>query len=167
MRRILTYITLLVVAMAMALTSCHSNEQNYKQAYDKAVAKVKEGVGEEAYSKIEAERVRYTHVINGDSVRMVRMSVNVALDTTRTARHRYNVVVGEFKQQFNAITYRDRLRQEEGYPSYLLYGGIDKKYYVVIKGFDQDDVAAAFIKDLDKKVKMPLLTPIPWIIEKY
>ncbi len=167
MKRLYHLSVLIALTLCMGLTSCHSNEQNYKEAYDKAMAKYKDGVGEETYNKIEAERVRYTHVINGDSVRMVRMSVNVALATTHIEFQRYNVVVGEFKQQFNATTYRDRLKQEEGYPSYLLYGGTDKKYYVVIKGFDESDVAAAFIKDLDKKVKMPILTPIPWIIERY
>lgn len=163
MKRLHLYIA--AVALVMIATACHSNEQNYKQAYDKAMEKHREGVGNEAYDKIQAERVRFTHVINGDSVRMVRMHANVADDSPQVGQ-RYNVVVAQFKQIFNAQTYRDRLKTEDGFPSYLLYGGPERKYYVVIKGFDRDDVAAAFIKDLDKKVKMPLLEPLPWILER-
>ena len=64
------YIILLAVVAALA-TGCHSNEKNYREAYEKAVEHRKTGIGAETYAKIEAERQRYTHVINGDSVRMV------------------------------------------------------------------------------------------------
>lgn len=166
MKRATLYIAVMAMMLCIAMASCHSTEANYKQAYDKAMAKHKEGVGTEAYEKIQAERVKYTHVINGDSVRMVRIYANVA-DDTATVGRRYNVIVGEFKQMFNAQSYRNRLKQEEGFPSYLLYGGPEKKYYVAIKGFDEKDVAAAFLKDLDKKVKMQILEPLPWILERY
>lgn len=156
----------MALTLCVAVTSCHSNEKNYKMAYDKAVQKQIDGVGDEAYARIQAERSRYTHVIDGDSVRMMRMYVNVADDSAKVAK-RYNVIVAEFKQMFNAQSYRNRLKQEEGFPSYLLYGGNDKKYYVSIKGFDKDTEAAAFIKNLDRNVKMPVLAPIPWILERF
>ena len=165
MKHFTHYIALCATAAAITLTACHSNEQNYKQAYDKAMEKHKEGVGEDAYNKIQAERMRFTHVINGDSVRMKHMYVNVADDSVKAGK-RYSVIVAEFKQMFNAQNYRNRLKQEEGFPSYLLYGGPDKKYYVAIKGFDEKEVAAAFMHDLDKKVKMNILVPMPWILEK-
>ena len=96
---------------AVLLTACHSSEQNYREAYEKAAERRKTGIGAEEYAKIEAERQRYTHVINGDSVRMVYMNVNVAFDSTDVA-HDYNVVVATFTQRINAKSYRDRLRQE-------------------------------------------------------
>lgn len=159
------YFMILLVALVAVLTGCHSTEANYKAAYDKAMEKHQEGVGKEAFDKIQAESRKYTTVINGDSVRLLRMYANVTLDSASVAK-RYNVIVASFKQQYNAMTMRDRLRKEEGFPSYLLFGGPDRKYFVVVKGFDEADVAAAFLKTLDTHMKMQVLEPIPWILER-
>ncbi len=155
----------MLMAVVM-LTGCHSNEKNYREAYEKAIERRKTGIGAEEYAKIEAERQRYTHVINGDSVRMVYMNVDVAVDSTDTA-HDYNVIVASFTQRINAKSYRDRLREECGLAgSYVLFGGSDKKYFVVAEGFDNSGDAAAFIRDIDKKVCLKMLEPLPWILKK-
>lgn len=160
------YIIGLLLAGTVLLTACHSSEKNYREAYEKAVERRKTGIGAEEYAKIEAERQRYTHVINGDSVRMVYMNVNVAIDSTDTA-HDYNVVVASFTQRINAKSYRDRLRQECGLKgSYVLFGGTEKQYYVVAQGFDNSTDAAAMLHDLDKKVCLKILEPLPWILKK-
>lgn len=163
MKRIAYFLLLAFVAFAM--TSCHSNEKNYKAAYDKAMEKYRDGVGVEEYERILAEKQRATTVVNGDSVRLVTMHVNVTEDSASIAK-RYNVIVAQFKQKFNAITMRDRLRSEEGFPSYVLYGGTDSKYFVVVKAFDELDVAVAFLKSSDKSIKMKILEPKPWILER-
>ena len=150
----------------LALSACHSSEQNYREAYDKAMERRQTGVGAEDYAKIEAERQRYTHVINGDSVRMVYVNANVAIDSTDTA-HDYNVVVATFSQRINAKSYRDRLREECGLKgSYVLYGGKDKQFFVVAQGFETSGEAAAFLHDLDKRVCLKVLEPLPWILKK-
>lgn len=159
------YFLILLVAVVAVMTSCHSTEANYKAAYDKAMEKHQDGVGKETFDRIQAEARKYTTVINGDSVRLLRMPANVTLDSASVAK-RYNVIVASFKQQFNAQTMRDRLRKEEGFPSYLLFGGPDRKYFVVVKGFDEVDVAAAFLKSLPTHMKMQVLEPIPWILER-
>ena len=151
---------------ALMLTGCHSSEQNYREAYEKAVERRKTGIGAETYAKIEAERQRYTTVINGDSVRLVYVNANVAIDSTDVAKP-YNVVVASFTQRINAKSYRDRLREECGLAgSYVLFGGSDKKYFVVAEGFDNSGDAAAFIRDIDKKVCLKMLEPLPWILKK-
>ena len=151
---------------AVALTACHSNEKNYREAYEKAAERRKTGIGAETYAKIEAERQRYTHLINGDSVRMVYVNANVAIDSTDVASP-FNVVVATFTQRMNAKSYRDRLREECGFKgSYVLYGGPDKQYFVVLQGFEDKEQAAALLHDLDKKVCLKILEPLPWILRK-
>ena len=155
-----------VMMAAVLLTACHSNEQNYREAYEKAMERRQTGVGAETYAKIEAERQRYTHVINGDSVRMVYVNANVAIDSTAIAKP-YNVVVASFTQRINAKSYRDRLVEECGLQrSYILYGGNDKQFFVVAQGFDTSVEAAAMIHDLDQYLCIKLLEPIPWILKK-
>ena len=160
-----TLYLLLLAIIAVVSTGCHSNEQNYREAYEKAIERRKTGIGAETYAKIEAERQRYTHVINGDSVRMVFMNTNVAIDSTDEAKP-YNVVVASFTQRINAKSYRDRLREECGFPSYVLFGGPDQLYFVILQGFDDEQEAAALLRDVDKKVNMKILEPMPWILRK-
>ena len=151
---------------AVLLTACHSNEQNYREAYEKAMERRQTGIGAETYAKIEAERQSYTHVINGDSVRMVFVNANVAIDSTAVAKP-YNVVVASFTQRINAKSYRDRLVEECGLQgSYILYGGNEKQFFVVAQGFDTSGEAAAMIHDLDQYLCIKLLEPIPWILKK-
>jgi hypothetical protein len=157
---------LLAIIASLTMTSCHSSEKNYREAYEKAMERRKTGLGAETYAKIEAERQRYTHVINGDSVRMVYMNANVAIDSTDVPKP-YNVIVATFTQRINAKSYRDRLREECGFAgSYVLFGGPDKLYYVVLEGYDDRESAAAMLRDLDKKVAMKILEPLPWILCK-
>ena len=156
----------MMLMAAVMLTACHSSEKNYREAYEKAMERRKTGVNAETYAKIEAERQRYTHVINGDSVRMVYMNANVAIDSTDVPKP-YNVIVATFTQRINAKSYRDRLREECGFAgSYVLFGGPDKLYYVVLEGYDDRESAAAMLRDLDKKVAMKILEPLPWILCK-
>ncbi len=151
---------------ALVLVSCHSTEANYRAAYDKALERQQENIGVEAYEKIQAEMNRSTTVVNGDSVRLVPMFCNVT-DDSATVAHTYNVVVASFRQLVNAQSYRDRLITKEGYRSYLLYGGQpDQKYFVIVKGFDDLDVAAAFVKRIDQYVKIKILEPRVWILQK-
>ena len=164
MKKTLYYIIMLMAAVL--LTACHSNEQNYREAYAKAMERRKTGIGAEEFAKIEAERQRYTHVINGDSVRMVYVTAGVAIDSTDTA-YDYNVVVATFTQRINAKSYRDRLREECGLTgSYVLFGGNDKQYFVIAQGFDNSADAAAMLRELDQRVCLKILEPLPWILKK-
>ena len=159
---------LAVLMVTLLVTGCHSNEQNYREAYEKAMERRQTGVGAETYAKIEAERQRYTHVIDGDSVRLVYVNANIAKDIDSTAIVKpYNVVVASFTQRINAKSYRDRLIEECGLKdSYVLYGGNDKQYFVVAQGFDSSSEAAAMIRNLDQYLCIKLLEPIPWILKK-
>ena len=158
------YIMLLMTAVI--LTACHSSEQNYREAYEKAMERRQTGIGAETYAKIEAERQKYTTVINGDSVRLVYVNANVAIDSTDTAMP-YNVVVASFSQRINARSYRDRLREECGLAgSYVLYGSDDKQYFVVAQGFEDKEAAGAFLHDINNKVCLKILEPLPWILRK-
>ena len=166
MKKKTLYTIVALVLASVMMTSCHSSEKNYREAYEKAAERRKTGIGAETYAKIEAERQRYTHVINGDSVRMVYVNANVAIDST-DAVSPYNVVVATFSQRMNAQSYRDRLREECGFKgSYVLFGSPDKQYYVVLQGFDDKEQAAALLHDIDKKVCLKILEPLPWILRR-
>jgi hypothetical protein len=156
--------SILSLALLLGLSACHTTEANFKASYDMALQKQKEGIGEDTYNKIQAEKNKNNEVVNGDSVRIVASYANV-IDDKPSVASRYGVVVAEFKQMFNAQSYRDRLKTEEGYPSYVLYSNREQQYCVIVKGFEDKTVAAAFLKDIKRHVKIKILVEHPWILE--
>lgn len=155
----------MLVIMVAAFTACHTNEENYKKAYDLAMAKAKESVGAEEYEKVKAEQRRFTTVINGDSVRMIRKYCNI-VDGKPDEVQRYSIIVAEFKQITNAKSYRDRLRENDGLASYVVYNSNDKTYCVVAQGFPTKEEAAQFIKEMPRRVKTKIMLDLPWILDR-
>ena len=158
------YLILLLVTVAVTgITSCKSNEANYRAAYDRTVERQREmeGVDESTYARIEAERTANTAVVGGDSVRMVVNRVNI-VDAESADLKPYGVVVGEYKQLFNARSFRDRLKKE-GHPSYVVKDS-ESNYYVIAEGFDTSVEAADFMKNISDRIKMRIPIPKPWIL---
>ncbi len=160
MKRLLYCITL-----ALLLTACYTTEENYKAAYDKAKERTRENMGGTIYDMSQAERVRATEIINGDSVRLLRSYFNV-VDDKYEATKKYGVVVAEFDQLINARSYRDRLKQNEGFQSYVVYTNREKKYCVVAQAYDEKEPAALFIRNIKQHMKMKVLVPRPYILQR-
>ena len=160
MKRLLYCITL-----ALLLTACYTTEENYKAAYDKAKERTRENMGGTIYDMSQAERVRATEIINGDSVRLLRSYFNVVDDKYEAAK-KYGVVVAEFDQLLNARSYRARLKQNEGFQSYVVYTNREKKYCVVAQAYDEKESAALFIRNIKQHMKMKVLVPRPYILQR-
>ena len=160
MKRLLYCITL-----ALLLTACYTTEENYKAAYDKAKERTRENMGGTIYDMSQAERVRATEIINGDSVRLLRSYFNVVDDKYENTK-KFGVVVAEFDQILNARSYRDRLKQNEGFQSYVVYTNREKKYCVVAQGYDEKESAALFIRNIKQHMKMKVLVPRPYILQR-
>ena len=160
MKRLLYCITL-----ALLLTACYTTEENYKAAYDKAKERTRENMGGTIYDMSQAERVRATEIINGDSVRLLRSYFNVVDDKYENTK-KFGVVVAEFDQLLNARSYRDRLKKNEGFQSYVVYTNREKKYCVVAQAYDEKEPAALFIRNIKQHMKMKVLVPRPYILQR-
>lgn len=160
MKRLLYCMTL-----ALLLTACYTTEENYKAAYDKAKERTRENMGGTIYDMSQAERVRATEIINGDSVRLLRSYFNVVDDKYENTK-KFGVVVAEFDQLLNARSYRDRLKQNEGFRSYVVFANREKKYCVVAQAYDEKEPAALFIRNIKQHMKMKVLVPRPYILQR-
>ena len=158
------YKILLILGIITAFVSCHSNETNYKESYDKAVAASRTGEKGELYTQDIENRKKANRVVDGDSIRMLNHYFNIVDDKAEIIK-KYNVVVAEFKQKFNAQSYRDRLRKE-GHASYVVYIAAKKLYCVVAEGYDDLSPAAAFAKNPEKYMKMKVLSPRAWVLTR-
>ena len=166
MKRMIRTISLIAGALLLAMTSCKTTEENYKAAYDIAVQRNQMGVDRNLSAFIEREKhLAEFSVIEGDTVRIITEKVSM-VDFDASAMKNYGVVVGEFKQIFNARSYRDRINLAENdteNPAYVVMNP-EKKYYVIYKGFDTKEAATAFIKNYDNfKITPP---HDPWLLEK-
>ncbi len=158
------YSVLLLVSVVMALCACHSTEKNYKDSYEKAVAASRVGEKGEIYAQELEKRKKANYVVDGDSIRLLRNHFNIVDDKVEMIK-KYNVVVAEFKQKFNAQSYRDRLRNE-GHASYVVYISAQKLYCVVVEGYDEFGPAATFVKNPEKYMKIKVLSPRAWVLTR-
>lgn len=159
------YLNIIIVfALAAVLWSCHSTEANYKESYDKAVAASRTGEKGVLYQQELESRKMANYEVDGDSIRLLRNYFN-AVDDKNDVIKQYSVVVAEFKQKFNAQSYRDRLRQE-GHNSYVVYLSDKKLYCVVAEGYDDLSTAATFVKNPEKYMKIKVLVPRAWVLSR-
>lgn len=160
----ITLIAIAAIAAAATFTSCKSSEANYRAAYDTTIQRQreKEGVDSATYARIEAERTANTAMISGDSVRMVSDRVNIVDGTTSDLKP-YGVVVGEYKQLFNARSFRNRLKGK-GHPAYVVKNS-ESTYYVIAKGLDTAPEAAACLATISQTLGIRIPIPKPWILK--
>ncbi len=166
MNKTLFLISSILFMMLLSAASCKTTEENYKAAYDIAVRRQETGAGQDVSSFITREkRLNEYKQIGTDSVRIVIENVSI-IDNPGKNIEKYGVVVGEFKQVFNAKSYRDRINNTENNsdaPAFVVMNTM-KKYYVIYRSFNTKTEAAAFLKD---KNNFKIKTQIDevWILE--
>lgn len=166
MNKTLYLIGSIVFMMLLSAASCKTTEENYKAAYDIAVKKQESGAGRDVSSYISREkRLNEYKQVGTDSVRIVIEHVSVVDGPVNNAE-KYGVVVGEFKQVFNARSYRDRINNAENSPETpaFVVMNVMKQYYVIYRSFDTKTGAAAFMKNKGN-FKINTQTDEVWILE--
>ncbi len=166
MNKTLYLIGSIVFMMLLSAASCKTTEENYKAAYDIAVKKQESGAGRDVSSYISRERrLNEYKQVGTDSVRIVIEHVSVVDGPVNNAE-KYGVVVGEFKQVFNARSYRDRINNAENSletPAFVVMNAM-KQYYVIYRSFDTKTGATAFMKNKGN-FKINTQTDEVWILE--
>lgn len=150
-----------ILFFSFCFVSCKTTEKNYKDAYDIAVQKNKDGMDDDTYNKIKNESKAPVTVVGNDSVRMRTEFIKIA-DGAPDELKKYSIVVGEFRQIFNARSFRDRLKEKK-YPAYVVENR-DALYYVIVHGFDNETEAAAYLKNINKNIPFRLPVEEPWIL---
>ncbi len=151
--------------LAMLATGCRTTEKNYREAYEKALEKRNEGLTEEERSAIDREIATPKSVYRGDSIPLKTMWVNTVAATTSTAAMEYSVVAGSFRQQFNATSAMERLRQG-GYPDAFLLIDPEKNFIVAATTTASLDSAVVELRKLESASPIQLRAPYPFILRK-
>lgn len=155
--------TILIFALAAVLASCHSTEANYKASYEKSIAASRTGEKGEKYEHDIKVRSQNNYEVDGDSIRLQRHYFNI-VDGDDSVIKKYSVVVAEFQQKFNAKSYCERLRKEDGLNSYVVYVARTRYYCVVAQGYDDLSVAATFARAPGKYMRLKPMVPKVYVL---
>ncbi len=160
----------LVVAAAVgisALTGCKTTEANYRQAYQTAVAQREESTGIDStiYARIRNSATTSALVVGTDSlpVRTEYIGFTDGGGMDKARMKKYNIVVGQFKQVFNARQMRERLISA-GYENAFIVHTREPLYYVAVATSDSPE---DILKDWERVTadkSIVLRAPLPFVL---
>ncbi|MDE5567649.1 MAG: SPOR domain-containing protein [Muribaculaceae bacterium] len=159
----LFFILLLVGAFA----SCKTSEANYRAAYERTIASREDAEKEENTIYGGARRQpSQSYMMNGADtvcINVKRVSPLVEDGKVKPEMKQLMLVVGQFKQKFNAQSLRDRVVQN-GYPGAFVVQTGEPYYYVVADSYDNISQAAAALEEIRKKAPIVMKDPVPFIL---
>ncbi len=163
MRRLI-YILVLTGAI---LTGCKTNENNYRQAYEAAVAQRDEAAGGDStiYARIR-NSAKVSDLVAGTDTMPMRAEYIGYTDNGGASRQtvkRYNVVVGQFKQLFNARAMRQRMI-DNGYTETFIIHTREPLYYVVSATASTPEEILVEYRKVQNDKGLTLRPPVPFIL---
>lgn len=158
---------ILGILATMILLGCKTNENNYRQAYEKTMARdsLRTDFNETVYGRYRREVREVENVQGSDTARVTvaRVSVTPNGGAVRENLKKYNVVVAGFKQLLNASSMRERF-VDGGYPGAFIVQTPEPYYYVVAGSFRTLGEAIALRDTLTATSPVPLRSPHPFIL---
>lgn len=161
---------LLVVclAAAAALTGCKTSEKNYREAYERTIARDNERADfdDTVYGRYRRDvKTTPTVTASGDTLDVRSTYVTVTPDGGGIPENlkRYCVVAAEFKQLFNARSVRQRF-VDGGVPGAFIVQTREPFYYVVAGSYSDFAEAEALLQKLKTTAPLPLKPPSPYIL---
>lgn len=157
-----------VLMMSSGLFGCKTTEKNYREAYEKVMHKRNEGVDSAQAAAMQLENsVPVSDA--GDGIRLPMKSEFVMITPDggglRESLKKFSVVVGVFRQKFNALSMRERLI-DNGYPGAFVVNTSAKEYYVIASSSDSPAEARDILEKASSDSGMVLRSPLPWVLRR-
>lgn len=158
---------LIFVLALISAVSCKTTEENYRQAYEVAARQRQESTGLDStiYGRIRNSATNTRLVVGSDSLPLRKEYIGYTEDggSSRENVKRYNVVVGQFRQLFNARQMRQRLI-DSGYDSAMIVHTREPLYYVISStASTPEEALKGWTKVLSDK-DLVLKSPLPFIL---
>ncbi|MCH5221488.1 MAG: SPOR domain-containing protein [Muribaculaceae bacterium] len=157
----------LILFLLPLLYSCKTTEENYRAAYEKTVAKTDDDAPLESAIYGTERKLMGTYPIKTPDG-TVDIHTQLARLTDGTGDidnyNQFNVVVGQFKQVFNAKSLCDRYIKA-GYPAAFVVETAEPYYYIVAESYDDVFEAAKALKKIKEESPMPMKEPCPFILD--
>ena len=165
MRGFIVKIGVVVVVVSLLLIGCKTTEQNYRNAYLLAKESKKTGSDTLMAVLVKQSQDPIMTYVNGEQLPMRKEFVSIIAQDgdPKVEIKRYNVVVGRFRQIFNARSMRQRMC-DLGYNSYVL-SDRQPVYYVAVESTDTIEKALELYKKVKEDTRVVLKAPFPWVLE--
>lgn len=146
---------------------CKTSEANYRAAYEKAIAgrDSADAVENTIYGAKRRDIDSRKIIADGDTVeaRVQRVVITPKGGGISEYLHTYSVVVGQFKQEFNAISMRNRLA-DSGYPRAFVVQNSEPYYYIVLSSHDTQAEAVQALRAIPEDFPVAMKAPLPYIL---
>ena len=165
-----TRFLLLMLLCLPLLWGCKTNENNYRQAYEKAV-EAREAADADLdstiYGRARRDFAMQQLVVGKDTVDVKVQHVKVTPDGggINESLMRYNVVAGQFKQLFTAKSMRERLF-DAGYPASFVVQTSEPYYYVISSSHNDAAAAVEALRRLEADRPVGMKPPVPYILQR-
>lgn len=152
--------------LLLSVAACKTTEANYRSAYE--AAKQKQLTGDSLIDQGLLDQQRPKPMVFGTDTLPVRTEYigytkGGGADSDKSVVKRYCVVVGKFRQTFNARSMRERL-MENGYPRALVLHNNMKEYYVVANTTPDPHIARLMLDSVLADTSLVLKSPYPYVL---
>lgn len=158
---------ILLAGALLGIASCKTSEENYRAAYEKAIAGRDSltALDNTIYGAGRRNMGSRTAVAGADTaeVRTARVAVTDGGGGIREWLHPYSVVVGQFKQLFNAHSMRERLA-DAGYPRAFVVETAEPYYYVILSSHDSQSEAIHALAAIPSDFPVAMKAPLPFVL---
>lgn len=162
---------MMLVVTAVTLTgilSCKPSEKNYRKAYEATINgrdTTAREFDETIYGRYRRQMRRTQLVVSGDTldVRSQRVSLTKSGGGKTGSIKAYMVVIGGFKQLFNAQSMRERL-VGMGWPETFVVQTAEPYYFVVVSSYNDVTKARADIEKITENPPFRLGEDYPFVL---
>jgi len=159
---------ILVILASVALSSCKTTEANYRAAYEKTMAARDsvDALDDTIYGKERRRGGTKTVETSAGNIEVNIRLVKVTDQGGGTSENlrRYNVVAGQFKQKFNAMSLRNRLA-DGGYPGAFVVETSEPYYYIIVGSYPTAEEAVKALEALKSSGEKSIRPPCPFILD--
>lgn len=161
MKKLILFLTIL--SLTAGFYSCKTTEANYRNAYETAKTK-RTQTGDSVTTEALIDQQRPKPItVDGVTMNVRTEYVRPADRAQASLLKKYCVVVGRFRQIFNANSMAKRL-VEGGYPNaFVVRNGMDE-HYVVAASTAIPAEAAAMIERIQNDRSLTLHSPYPYVL---
>lgn len=156
-----------LLALAAAFTACKPSEKNYRQAYERTLEGRGDGdyLDSTIYNKFRVQGRPAFVTVGADTLhyRIERIGYTKGEGATPSTAARYQLIVGQFKQIFNAREMRRRMI-DGGYKNAFIIQTGEPLYYVAALSEANAPDALKALDKLRSRKDLGVRDPFPWVL---
>lgn len=158
---------LLTIGILVVTAGCRPSEKHYRSVYESTLAKRDSvrALEETIYGKYRNRIGQTSMTVGPDTLWIATEPVGYTegLGGSDSTVSRYNIVVGRFKQVFNAKEMRNRLLKN-GYPEAMVFQNREPMYYVVALSVRTPVEAIKALRQVEADTTLHMRNPLPYVL---